>query len=131
MAKAKQKLGPNQRAWLRALRSGKYKQGRDSLTRIVDGKEKHCCLGVLCLVAGMKGRPSFDDSPSLAYGARGYTNTTDAPPKAMRFVALRDCNGERLDGEASLTMCNDRGKSFAWIADRIEKEPEQYFTKAR
>ena len=35
--------------WLKALRSGKYKQGRGALCQInKKGTESFCCLGVLC-----------------------------------------------------------------------------------
>jgi hypothetical protein len=34
--------------WIAALRSGKYKQGRSRLKH----SGRHCCLGVLCEVAG-------------------------------------------------------------------------------
>lgn len=35
--------------WLKALRSGKYKQGRGALCQIdKKGAESFCCLGVLC-----------------------------------------------------------------------------------
>lgn len=33
------------RAWVKALRSGKYKQGRKQLR---NGNDEMCCLGVLC-----------------------------------------------------------------------------------
>lgn len=36
--------------WIEALRSGKYKQGRSRLKHA----GRHCCLGVLCEVAGYK-----------------------------------------------------------------------------
>jgi hypothetical protein len=34
--------------WVKALRSGKYEQGKEVL---VDNKGKYCCLGVLCHIA--------------------------------------------------------------------------------
>lgn len=37
--------------WLKALRSGKYKQGADMLHNPHDNT--YCCLGVLCSVAGV------------------------------------------------------------------------------
>lgn len=40
------------RIWLEALRSGKYKQGKGRLLSET-GKE-HCCIGVLCEVAGIE-----------------------------------------------------------------------------
>ena len=38
--------------WIRALRSGKYKQG----TRVLhnEGNNTYCCLGVLCKIEGIK-----------------------------------------------------------------------------
>ncbi len=41
---------PLQLAWLAALKSGTYLQGREQLTQIADGKKLHCCLGVACVV---------------------------------------------------------------------------------
>ena len=37
------------KVWVEALRSGEYKQGKGMLYR---PEETHCCLGVLCKVAG-------------------------------------------------------------------------------
>jgi len=38
------KLNPVAQKWVKALRSGKYKQGRNRLRK----KDRFCCLGVLC-----------------------------------------------------------------------------------
>lgn len=35
------------RKWIRALRSGKYQQGRGTLCQFDKGEFKYCCLGVL------------------------------------------------------------------------------------
>lgn len=44
-------LGPNQKAWIETLRSGKFTQGRQYLKAETTNKEgecvAHCCLGVL------------------------------------------------------------------------------------
>jgi hypothetical protein len=41
--------------WIEALRSGKYKQGREALKRDEgDGSYSYCCLGVWAEVAGDK-----------------------------------------------------------------------------
>lgn len=33
--------------WIKALRSGEFKQGRGSLRRVSNGVQEYCCLGVL------------------------------------------------------------------------------------
>lgn len=56
------------RAWIKALRSGKYKQGPGVLEKVdAKGRVTNCCLGVLCRVAGVRasrpdeaGNRSFD-----------------------------------------------------------------------
>lgn len=44
--------------WIKALRSGKFKQGSGALERIEGERITNCCLGVLCRVEKIKaGRP--------------------------------------------------------------------------
>jgi hypothetical protein len=44
------------RAWVRALRSGEFPQGKGLLAKpLTDGSEQFCCLGVLCELARAKG----------------------------------------------------------------------------
>jgi hypothetical protein len=76
--------------WVAALRSGKYEQGSGVLrTRIADGPDKFCCIGVLL------------DCQIHATGGHWVANTADSmdfvfPPKlsrtneAMRFQLNRD-----------------------------------------
>lgn len=45
----------NVRKLVEALRSGKYKQTTNYLTKIANGEQSHCCLGVACLVAKENG----------------------------------------------------------------------------
>ena len=40
--------------WVKALRSKKYEQGIGHLHNSESGKDKFCCLGVLCEVGGIK-----------------------------------------------------------------------------
>lgn len=39
-------------AWVKALRSGKYKQGEMKLIQGGKTNKKYCCLGVLCEIVG-------------------------------------------------------------------------------
>lgn len=87
--------------WIAALRSGQYKQAREAL-RDGDG---YCCLGVLCLVAGISldGRREDD---------AGYQPIFDLVGNAVvsRGLAMRnDGNGAHHE------------HSFSEIADYIEQ----------
>jgi hypothetical protein len=118
-----QQLGPKQEAWLQALESGKYRQTRQVLH---DG-EGYCCLGVACVVEGVKPRQSTDGETFWF-----EDDFASAPDSVAQALKLRGTDGERRDDsvEWMLTRLNDYGKTFAEIAAIIREEPEQYFTGA-
>jgi hypothetical protein len=95
--------------WLKALRSGKFKQTTGTLMRKDDkGKTSFCCLGVLsCVVNGSK---------ELRV-ERGRSQTLEDYP------TIRVCNRAKLDWEPQedLSRMNDEGANFKKIADYIEK----------
>lgn len=107
MDEAQQKA--NRKLWVEALRSGKYKQGKEWL--IANGA--YCCLGVLAKCAGY---PSGD----LA-----GCGTLSGFPRALEFVGLTSDIGDY--GNTTLCDRNDKGASFAEIADIIESEPAGLF----
>ena len=76
--------------WVEALRSGEYKQCAGFLEN-TELKE-HCCLGVLCVVAGKE-------------------------PDHLAYAWLKQATG---DYGPFVMMNDDDGKSFAEIADYIE-----------
>lgn len=47
--------------WVEALRSGKYKQGEGYLSRVDNGAEKFCCLGVVFDIQGAAWPTQVDD----------------------------------------------------------------------
>jgi hypothetical protein len=104
--------------WLKALRSGKYKQGRLQLCRLNnDGSKRHCCLGVLEEVAVEQGIIE-------SYECRRATLDDDV----ARWAELVDGDTVRDDpilGKTDRAMkasrMNDSGYSFRAIARRIEK----------
>jgi hypothetical protein len=69
--------------WIKALRSGKFKQGNGCLHR--DGR--YCCLGVACAVSGMKHvprgliisreLPKYDDVPDIIRGSTTDNSIVD------------------------------------------------------
>lgn len=96
--------------WLKALRSGRYKQTRGTL---YDG-EGYCCLGVLCRVAKLRARRSPYDSVNFYY--RGDGDNHYLPGSFGKEVGLLQASQKMLGRK------NDNsGWSFKQIADYIEK----------
>ena len=118
----KQELGPLQKEWLAALRSGKYKQGRLHLHDTEYGT--WCCLGVLCdLNAGRCGV-----NREIVAGRELFGNCATGLPEGIQvYTRMRTAGGipaQRPD-LVSLIAYNDiEDKSFDEIA---ETNPEAYF----
>lgn len=127
MAKAEKpfKLGPIQKAWVRALRNGKYKQGDTYLSQKVRKITKHCCLGVLCQMAVKEDVIKIsDESGVFLY----ELSTSVLPNKVEKWAGVRDeCGG--YQGSA-LTTENDKGVSFTEIATIIEEHASEIFTRS-
>lgn len=107
--------------WVRALRSGFYKQGIGFLCRIVDDEPQYCCLGVLNEVLGTPKRQSAN---IISY----YNDFPEAPPTDEDTYYAPYTNSLYLsrygiDGDVhhDLIGMNDRGRSFDEIADWIER----------
>lgn len=103
--------------WLEALRSGKYAQGI-KLLRTQD--EKYCCLGVLCDIMNPTGwhltSPQFDTTlKGTPCYAQGKLISTLGGSK------LKEA-GINVSQQMELISMNDSGKSFAEIADHIERK---------
>lgn len=100
---------PNVRKWVKALRSGKYKQTQSELQ---DG-DSYCCLGVVCLLAGMKSRAKDN---RLYFGKQA-----DYLPKtAQRWLGVGDMDPKI--GKFSASFLNDEDSlQFDEIADLVEK----------
>lgn len=116
----KKKLNKVAQAWVKALRSGKYRKGTGQLKT---DKGRYCCLGVLCELAVKAGVvESFRPDDGNLYSYR----------KITKWSGLSTSNGDIDDGKGlDLTDYNDgsgtRPKSFAKIADLIESQPEGLF----
>ena len=98
--------------WVKALRSGKYKQGIGKLCYGNQNGKFLCCLGVLSTLAVEDGvcsrRTAFKGNNVLNY-------------KVMQWAGLQDDNPDA--GCLTLTEQNDDAKlSFKQIADLIEKK---------
>ena len=108
-----EKWAANRRLWVEALRDPSRKQITGTLGHRECGGQ--CCLGVLAEVAGCE---------YMSYG-RWDNRSGLAPRRAVEFVGLKSAKG--FYGMSSLATDNDRGKTFAQIADIIESEPPGLF----
>lgn len=124
--------------WVKALRSGKYKQGYGCLkqTNLKKNKTYHCCLGVLCelyneQMINNKKKKLNDDVDK--YGLHSFEEDIEVLPDNVRQWAgligkagsfNNDVKADDGGYYGSLTEMNDLGCSFEEIADTIEKEWE-------
>lgn len=126
---AKQELGPLQQRWIKALRSGRYKQGRMYLRT---GNEEHCCLGVACRVLRIPSE-RLTEHGHYSFGEQAATLT--APKEVVEKLQLYSHEGElvqrALKGHSKLTAANDIGRSFEVIADWIEANADCVFREPR
>ena len=145
-------LGPKQRAWVTALRSGEYKQ---TLGELQASSNSFCCLGVACMVAMPPEDRGTNDLGYLVGYDLGHQNnalneigliSTNGTPTycpedrfedLVRYVKslwLPDFDhGFGLPPESlSLTHLNDEVKlSFEQIADVLENFPDLYFKESK
>ena len=103
--------------WIEALRSGNYDQGQFLLR---DANDNFCCLGVLADLIGLPWR--FVEAGGASGGVAHYdvpdglhTNNGCIPERVAEEIGLLHFASTRLMG------MNDRGKSFAEIAQWIEE----------
>lgn len=101
------------RKWIKALRSGKYRQGQGELY----SKGKYCCLGVLARIQGCSTTKLLhhDDmtKPPVGFGGRLGSNTRDT------LIEMNDGRMYRDPNTGALTDGIDK-KSFKEIAAFIE-----------
>lgn len=102
-------LKANRKKWVKALRSGKYKQTGGTLYS--ERKDAYCCLGVLCRV--LLGNRDIIGGTLFSYDA------------VRQAVGLSHDDGTYNSG--CLATLNDNGAPFSKIADIIEGEPAGLF----
>lgn len=107
--------------WVKALRSGEYKQAKGVLQNDRGG---YCCLGVLCDVAEKEGIKTYKTA-----GVKLLGPTLGTQAAVMKWAGLYDDCGavKREVGESyrpALSGLNDSGDDFPKIADFIEKNWE-------
>ena len=127
--------------WVKALRSGKYKQGKEVLCRITNKGKKHCCLGVLTEMyqAEQKAKkkkvlptkistPSVNDGAAVVRYGKGERAAEQLPVAVKRWANMKSRFGDFYIQHGgyfkSLSHMNDDGHSFKKIANFIEKNWE-------
>lgn len=123
---SKAEQAANRRAWVQALRSGKYRQARGSLRYPEEGT--FCVLGVACEVIAER----YPGTIAPA-GEGGYTGPDDPvfvhyfvlPPFVQKAMGLRTREGQYAPGgRVNLTNRNDQDLwGFEELAFTIEQEP--------
>ena len=105
----------NMKTWVKALRSGKYKQ----TTSVLHDEEGFCCLGVACDISGLgKWKSGLYEKRYAIDGGAGSVSVLPIPVRD--WLGLKSTNP--TVGQKQLSIYNDAGKSFEEIADIIERE---------
>lgn len=111
--------------WLRALRSGKYKQTREYLHT----DSGYCCLGVACEIYNKTHKSKVNYKGPLD------EESLNDPKVAIvaRWLGLEEGTGQFMGetNHSSLADLNDKGQSFKEIADLIESNPKKLFEDDR
>jgi len=126
--------------WVKALRSGKFKQGQGTLKQYdSEGNIKHCCLGVLCELYNetmkknkKKTLPEkvCDNDSDFSYGySRFGGKKEDLPKELMKWDGIGNSMGafttdNPIHDQYNLADLNDTGRKFTTIANIIEKNVE-------
>jgi hypothetical protein len=134
--------------WIKALRSGKYKQGQGTLKQYNSkGQAHHCCLGVLCELYNQEMKknkkkilPEKICNKDFAYGYTKFGNKLDdLPVEVRKWAGMKNSMGEFYGAKPEITWfgdykvekikesladLNDNGKKFKTIANIIEKNWE-------
>lgn len=107
--------------WTKALRSGKYKQGKG---RLRNAKNQFCCLGVLCdlYIKVKKHKAQWSRHIDMSK----YTLNGDGgllPDAVMEWSGVSNATLITIDGKnSSLFHHNDKGLKFKKIAQAIEEQ---------
>ena len=131
-------LNPNAQAWVAALRSGKYNQGRNELLTYKNGVPMFCPLGVACDVyrietgdgiwqqlASDRDAERWPNRRTFIDGA-GERRVGFLPDAVTAWMGLDNNSGGNCF--RSIPALNDQeGLSFEEIASFIESQPKGLF----
>ena len=105
-------------AWIKALKSGRYKQARDALkeeSAVPHGKPGYCCLGVLATIS-KAGKWGPDCTYQIREGRKEFSLEGELGKSGRKFFGIPSCV------ETKLIEMNDRERAnFKAIAKHIRK----------
>lgn len=107
------------KAWIKALRSGKYKQGKSRLFH--NSTKKYCCLGVLARVCDIRtdSRLLIDNSDITTIDLKRYRLSEE---KLKKFKAVHNYFKLNRPIQSRLMVMNDdENHNFNEIANYIDK----------
>jgi hypothetical protein len=103
--------------WLKALRSGNYKQGQETLCSTINDKREYCCLGVLCRIAGLpEVKLDFDNEIEFHMPDKSSCDAKELNSDMRKFFGITKRQMEIL-----IEKNDDEQLSFKEIANWIEK----------
>ena len=111
--------------WVKALLSGKYKQGQ-GLLKQTDHKNaiRHCCLGVLCELYNEDMKEKKKKKLTEEVDDDGVCRFNKQPQHLPNIVKNWADLNDNVGSIYSLAIINDDGKTFKTIAKIIEKHWE-------
>jgi hypothetical protein len=109
--------------WLKALRSGEFKQGSGALRTTSD---EFCCLGVLCELAVQDGVVESTPSHGRDYLYGKGMHTAYPPPEVLEWAGLDTADHAvavrtKDNPYRTLASLNDSGASFKEVAAVISQ----------
>ena len=110
-------MNDNMKKVVKALRSGEYKQTRETLQDATG----YCCLGVMCDVY----RKETGAELLLSSGLETLAGCTLYAQEGVKeWVGLVRSEGDSYENPTLAELNDDEGYTFSQIADFIESEPE-------
>jgi hypothetical protein len=106
--------------WVAALRSGKYKQGKNFLKL----RDEFCCLGVLCDISGLAEWEHRGKSYSSIMPGIYISSDTVLPSVVAKWAGIVNIGMKGSDKKVigKLMTMNDNGKTFTEIAAVIQEK---------
>jgi len=109
------------REWIKALRSGEYKQAKQVLHSTA--YNSYCCLGVLCKVANVEIDDTIKRNGGDEYIAQDVLEKMEVDLDKFEFLDIESETAKSHKGQSAFACMNDKlNKDFEYIANFIENQ---------